>query len=168
VKRCDDQGEHRIARGLGNGFVEGDVVVHDPVGIGEIGAHRSGEAGDLDSFTIAPPERGKLDGAHFNRAPDVEDLLNGDLVGLDDVVENQREDAGIHRRDPRTPAVADFDQFERCERAEGFADYRPRNVQLCGEGVLTRQSIAWAESIGADVRLKRRRNLVDKTAATPA
>ena len=115
--------------------------------IEEVGAHPRGVAADLLRLAVAAAERGERHGPHLDRPPDVEDLLHGDLVDLDDVVEHHREHARIHCRDARPAAVADVDQVQRRHRAEGFADDRARDVEFGGERGFAGKRIAGGEVV---------------------
>jgi hypothetical protein len=139
-------------------------VLHHPCRVGEVGAHCGREPGDLGSLSVAPAERGELDRTHLDGPADVEDLLDGDLVGLDDMVEHQGEHARVHRRDPRPPSVADVDQLQCRQRAERFADDGARDVELGREGVLARQHVPRPEPVRPDMRLERRSHLLHQAA----
>ena len=61
---------------------------------------------------------------------DIENLLDGDLIGLDDVVEDERQSTRIHDRDPRPPAGADIDQAKRRHGSQRLANNCARDAKL--------------------------------------
>ncbi|CCF21430.1 protein of unknown function [Pseudorhizobium banfieldiae] len=140
---ADDQGEQRVAGGVGDGKMQGNVVLHHLSRIVTILEHRAGMGRDRPCLRIRPAQGCQGRGTGFYGSACIVDLLDIDLIRYHAVLDRERECVVIQLRYGRALAGAKLDKMERSQGSQGFTNHRARYLKFFRQGAFGREAITW-------------------------